>query len=61
MLRFETLIDEASTEPAPIATVDPDDTKVVLYTSGTTGNPKPFGTAITPLPKHSIMVSWHGD
>ncbi len=40
ILRFETLIDEASEEPAPTATVDPDDTKVVLYTSGTTGNPK---------------------
>ena len=40
ILRFETLIDEASTAPAPIASVNPDDTKVVLYTSGTTGNPK---------------------
>ena len=40
VLRFETLINEASDAPAPIAAVDPDDTKVVLYTSGTTGNPK---------------------
>ena len=40
VLRFEALINEASDAPAPIAAVDPDDTKVVLYTSGTTGNPK---------------------
>ena len=40
ILRFEALINEASEAPAPIAKVGPDDTKVVLYTSGTTGDPK---------------------
>ena len=40
VLNYETLMAHAPTEAADLAEVDPNDTKVVLYTSGTTGNPK---------------------
>jgi acyl-CoA synthetase len=40
VLSYEMLMANASTENAAVAEVDPNDTKVVLYTSGTTGNPK---------------------
>ena len=37
---FEAFMAEASGETAKLAAVSPDDTKILLYTSGTTGNPK---------------------
>ena len=40
VLRFEDVMESGGAGLADIAPVDPDDTKVVLYTSGTTGNPK---------------------
>jgi len=40
ILSYEALMESAPEGPAAVVAVDPDDTKVVLYTSGTTGNPK---------------------
>lgn len=40
IIRFETLMSETGASATQVVAVDPDDTKVVLYTSGTTGNPK---------------------
>lgn len=40
VLSYEALMENAPSDPAVITEVDPNDTKVVLYTSGTTGNPK---------------------
>ena len=40
VLRFEDVMDNDVSALADIVPVNPDDTKVVLYTSGTTGNPK---------------------
>jgi len=40
ILNYEVLMANASKDDAEVAGVDPNDTKVVLYTSGTTGNPK---------------------
>jgi acyl-CoA synthetase (AMP-forming)/AMP-acid ligase II len=40
ILSYEALMANPSEVDADVATVDPNDTKVVLYTSGTTGNPK---------------------
>ena len=40
VLRLEDVMDSGGSALADRALVDPDDTKVVLYTSGTTGNPK---------------------
>jgi acyl-CoA synthetase (AMP-forming)/AMP-acid ligase II len=40
VLRYETLMTDAPSDLAAVTNVDPNDTKVILYTSGTTGNPK---------------------
>ncbi len=40
MLRFEQLIDEEPADIKSLPIVDPDSIKAILYTSGTTGNPK---------------------
>lgn len=40
ILNYEVLMANALKDDAEVADVDPNDTKVVLYTSGTTGNPK---------------------
>ena len=40
VLDFDTLMAEADFTQAEVVEVDPDQVKVVLYTSGTTGNPK---------------------
>lgn len=40
MLRFDALLDNEMADLASLPTVDPNSIKTILYTSGTTGNPK---------------------
>jgi len=40
MLRFEDLLDNTPADLSSLPTIDPNSVKTILYTSGTTGNPK---------------------
>ena len=60
VLRFEDVMESGGSGLADIASVDPDDTKVVLYTSGTTGNPKAVRPSHNTLAKalDNGVIAW---